>query len=72
MDSTGNGVGDLPGIISKLGYLQDLGIETIWFSPIFSSPQSDHGYDVSDYRAIAPENGTMEPHNGTTHMLAPR
>jgi alpha-glucosidase len=59
MDSTGNGVGDLPGILSKLGYLQDLGIETIWFSPFFSSPQSDHGYDVSDYRAIASEYGTM-------------
>jgi alpha-glucosidase len=59
IDSTGTGVGDLPGIISKLDYLQDLGVETIWFSPFFSSPQADHGYDVSNYRAIAPEYGTM-------------
>jgi oligo-1,6-glucosidase/alpha-glucosidase len=58
-DSTGNGIGDIPGIISKLDYLQDLGIETIWFSPFFESPQADYGYDVSDYRNIAPEYGTM-------------
>ncbi|MGY5880762.1 MAG: alpha-glucosidase [Candidatus Thorarchaeota archaeon] len=58
-DSTGNGIGDLLGIISKLDYLQNLGIETIWFSPFFTSPQADHGYDVSDYRSIAPEYGTM-------------
>ncbi len=58
-DSTGNGIGDIPGIISKLDYLRDLGIETIWFSPFFSSPQRDHGYDVSDYRNIAPEYGTL-------------
>lgn len=59
MDSTGNGIGDIPGIISKLDYLQDLGVGTIWFSPFFSSPQADHGYDVSDYRNIASEYGTM-------------
>ncbi len=58
-DSNGDGIGDLPGIISKLDYLQELGVETIWFSPIFSSPQADHGYDVSDFRSIAPEYGTM-------------
>lgn len=58
-DSTGNGIGDIPGIISKLDYLKDLGIETIWFSPFFASPQKDHGYDVSDYRSIAPEYGTL-------------
>ena len=58
-DSTGNGIGDIPGIISKLDYLQDLGIETIWFSPFFSSPQADHGYDVSNFRDIALEYGTM-------------
>ena len=58
-DSNGDGIGDLPGIISKLDYLQKLGIETIWFSPFFSSPQVDHGYDVSDFRGIAPEYGTM-------------
>jgi len=58
-DSTGNGIGDIPGIISKLDYLQDLGIETIWFSPFFSSPQANHGYDVSDFRSISSEYGTM-------------
>ncbi|MFX1261155.1 MAG: alpha-amylase family glycosyl hydrolase [Promethearchaeota archaeon] len=76
-DSTGNGVGDIPGIISKLDYLQDLGIETIWFSPFFTSPQADHGYDVSDYRDIAPEYGTMadcnmliqEIHNRAMHVV---
>ena len=59
-DSTGNGIGDIPGILSKLDYLQDLGVETIWFSPLFSSPQADHGYDVRDYRSIVPEYGTMK------------
>jgi len=58
-DSTKNGIGDILGIISKLDYLLDLGIETIWLSPFFASPQADHGYDVSDYRSIAPEYGTM-------------
>ncbi|MBE0527002.1 MAG: alpha-glucosidase, partial [Candidatus Thorarchaeota archaeon] len=58
-DSSGNGIGDLQGIITKLDYLQELGIETIWFSPIFSSPQRDHGYDVSDFRSISQEYGTM-------------
>ncbi|MHA1145378.1 MAG: glycoside hydrolase family 13 protein [Candidatus Helarchaeota archaeon] len=58
-DSTGNGIGDLPGIIEKLDYLAELGIETIWLSPIYPSPQEDHGYDISDYRNINPEYGTM-------------
>lgn len=58
-DSNGDGIGDIPGIISKLDHIQDLGFETIWFSPFFSSPQEDWGYDVSDYRQIAPEYGTL-------------
>jgi glycosidase len=58
-DSSGNGIGDIPGIILKLDYLKDLGIGTIWFSPFFSSPQADFGYDVSDYRRIAAEYGSM-------------
>lgn len=58
-DTTGNGIGDIPGIISKLDYLRNLGVETVWLSPFFSSPQADHGYDVSDYRNIASEFGTM-------------
>ncbi|MFX1572003.1 MAG: alpha-glucosidase [Promethearchaeota archaeon] len=59
-DSTGNGIGDLMGIIEKLDYLQDLGIETIWFSPFFESPQQDHGYDITNFREIDPVYGTME------------
>ncbi len=58
-DSTGNGIGDIKGIIEKLDYLQDLGIETIWFSPFFESPQQDYGYDVSDFRQIEPNYGSM-------------
>ena len=58
-DSTGDGIGDLPGIIEKLEYIKDLGFETIWISPFFKSPQQDWGYDVADYCAIAPEYGTM-------------
>jgi glycosidase len=58
-DSNGDGIGDLQGIISRLDYVQDLGFETIWISPFYASPQGDFGYDISDYRAIAPEYGTM-------------
>ncbi len=57
MDSNDDGIGDLRGIIAKLDYIQDLGFETIWFSPFFSSPQGDWGYDISDYYNIAPEYG---------------
>ncbi len=57
MDSNDDGIGDLRGIIAKLDYIQDLGFETIWFSPFFSSPQDDWGYDISDYYNIAPEYG---------------
>ena len=59
-DSNGDGVGDLPGIISRLDYLAELGIDGIWLSPVCQSPQVDNGYDVSDYRAIDPSVGTME------------
>ncbi|MCB5202448.1 alpha-glucosidase [Neorhizobium sp. T786] len=58
-DSTGDGVGDLPGIIERLDYLQALGITVIWLSPIFVSPMDDNGYDISDYQDIAPEFGTL-------------
>lgn len=57
-DSNGDGIGDLPGIISKLDYLENLGIDVIWLSPIYRSPMADMGYDIADYRAIAPEFGT--------------
>ena len=59
-DTNGDGVGDLPGIISRLDYLETLGIDGIWLSPVCLSPQVDNGYDVSDYRAIDPGVGTME------------
>ena len=59
MDSNGDGIGDLRGIIAKLDYIQDLGFETIWLSPFFSSPQQDWGYDISNYYAIAPEYGDL-------------
>lgn len=58
-DSNGDGIGDLQGIIQKLEYIKNLGFETIWISPFYSSPQADFGYDVSDYYQIAPEYGTL-------------
>ena len=59
-DSNGDGIGDLPGILSKLDYLQTLGIDAIWLSPVFRSPQDDNGYDISDYQDIDPIFGTLE------------
>jgi alpha-glucosidase len=58
-DSNGDGIGDIPGITSRLSYLVDLGIDAIWISPIFLSPMKDFGYDISDYTAIDPIFGTM-------------
>lgn len=58
-DSDGDGIGDLQGIISKLDYIQNLGVDVIWLSPIYKSPNDDNGYDVSDYQAIMDEFGTM-------------
>ena len=60
MDADGDGMGDLPGVISKLDYLAGLGINAIWLSPVFRSPQDDNGYDVSDYQDIDPLFGTLE------------
>ena len=59
-DSDGDGIGDLRGVISKLPVLRDLGINCIWFTPIYTSPQVDNGYDVADYRNIDPAYGTIE------------
>ena len=59
-DSDGDGVGDIKGIISKLDYLASLGVDVIWLSPVYKSPNDDNGYDISDYKAIQPEFGTME------------
>ncbi|WP_462399062.1 alpha-glucosidase [Lacticaseibacillus pantheris] len=58
-DSNGDGVGDIPGIISRLDYLQQLGIDAIWLSPVYQSPGEDNGYDIANYEAIDPQFGTM-------------
>ncbi len=58
-DSNGDGVGDIPGIITKLDVLSDLGVGVLWLSPVYCSPNEDNGYDISDYRNINPEFGTM-------------
>ena len=60
MDTNGDGIGDIKGIISKLDYLKELGIDIIWLSPIYQSPFVDQGYDISDYYKIGEEFGTME------------
>ena len=59
-DSNNDGMGDIPGIISKLDYIKDLGANAIWFSPLYVSPWKDYGYDIADYKAIHPAFGTME------------
>lgn len=58
-DSNKDGIGDLQGIISKLDYLQNLGIDAVWLSPVYKSPQDDNGYDISDYQDIDPLFGTL-------------
>lgn len=58
-DSNGDGIGDLPGLIEKLDYLENLGIDVIWLSPMYPSPNDDNGYDISDYKGIMSEFGTM-------------
>ncbi len=58
-DANGDGIGDLPGILSKLDYLADLGVDVIWLSPIYDSPQVDNGYDISDYQSVDPTFGTL-------------
>ena len=59
-DSNGDGIGDLPGILSRLDYLQKLGVDALWLCPVFASPQADNGYDVADYQAIDPMFGSLE------------
>lgn len=58
-DSNGDGIGDLPGITSRLDYLADLGVDVVWLSPVYRSPQDDNGYDIADYRDIDPMFGTL-------------
>ena len=59
-DGNGDGIGDFPGIIARLDYLKDLGVDALWLSPHFPSPQFDVGYDVADYTGVAPEYGTLD------------
>ena len=59
-DSNGDGIGDIPGIMSQLDYIQSLGVDVIWLCPVYQSPNDDNGYDISNYRVIHPEFGTME------------
>ncbi|MGI8900410.1 MAG: alpha-amylase family glycosyl hydrolase, partial [Nocardioides sp.] len=59
-DSDGDGIGDLNGITEHLGHLAGLGVDVIWLSPVYPSPQDDNGYDISDYRDIEPTFGTLE------------
>ena len=66
-DSNGDGIGDLNGILAHLPYLKELGVDVIWLSPVYQSPNDDNGYDISDYRAIMPEFGTMADFD---HLLA--
>src|SRR5438552_15575711 len=58
-DSNGDGIGDLNGIAQRLDYLKDLGVDAIWITPMYPSPQVDFGYDIADYTAIDPQYGTM-------------
>src|ERR1041384_1048208 len=58
-DSDGDGMGDLPGITGRLPYLRELGVDAVWLSPFYPSPQHDAGYDVSDYRAVDPRFGDL-------------
>ena len=75
-DSNGDGIGDLPGITEKIPYLAKLGIDVIWLSPIYASPNDDNGYDISDYRAIMTESvrwpistNCWRPHMSTASSL---
>ena len=60
-DGNGDGIGDLWGVLSKLDYIKSLGVDAIWFSPIYPSPNADYGYDISDYKNIHPDFGDLEP-----------
>jgi len=71
-DSNGDGIGDLPGITSKLDYLKRLGVDGLWLSPIYASPNDDNGYDISDYLAIGPEYGTLDDFHALSRGLKKR
>ena len=71
-DSNGDGIGDMPGIIEKLDYLRDLGVDILWLSPIYKSPLADQGYDISDYYSIDPRFGTMKDMEHLIHEAKKR
>jgi oligo-1,6-glucosidase len=71
-DNDGDGIGDLEGIISKLDYIKSLGVDVVWLNPIYSSPNSDNGYDISDYRNIMKEFGTMADFDTLLHEMHKR
>ncbi len=71
-DTNGDGFGDIPGVIEKLDYLQELGVDYLWLTPFFPSPQRDNGYDVADYRSINPKFGTMEDLENLIHQSKER
>ena len=68
-DGNGDGIGDLRGVLEKLDYLKELGIDGVWFSPLYPSPGADCGYDISDYMDIAPEYGGMAALGVWTNLL---
>ena len=59
-DSDGDGIGDLPGIVAHLDHLNELGVDVVWLSPVYSSPMDDNGYDISDYTDVDPTFGTLD------------
>src|SRR5690348_202086 len=59
-DASGDGIGDLRGALQKINYLQDLGVNTLWLSPFYASPNVDAGYDIADYESVGPEQGTID------------
>nr|WP_246286073.1 alpha-glucosidase [Microbacterium pseudoresistens] len=69
MDSDGDGIGDLGGILARLDHLQDLGVDALWLSPVYDSPNDDNGYDIRDYRAVMAEFGTMDDLDRLVHEL---
>src|SRR6202521_3711473 len=71
-DSNADGIGDFPGLIQKMDYLQDLGITCLWVLPFFPSPLRDDGYDIADYRSIHPAYGTLEDFQAFVHAAHER